>query len=161
MAVKMDASRISKWQCIFCGSRNKKIATATKRGETREGTEVGFSMICCSCGHVDNFATAFEGIPVYAVGSNGDLTKFNVACGCPETVNSTCEDMACPCRKKEPVPEVPAEPPRPVVPPLSVPTPPKKIANEIGGEPDQSMILHLDRPSPKTSLQRNDVSKLI
>jgi hypothetical protein len=89
--VKMGEDRIIKTQCIFCGSRLKKIAEI----HSKVNNEImGYSLICCNCGHVDNFALDDSAIPVYTIGMRDNIKLFDLRCGIPIDSKITC-DMEC------------------------------------------------------------------
>lgn len=93
--MKMDAERIAKWKCLICGSKKKKVSTASKNGN-----KVGFSMICCECGHVDSFATDAGAIPAFTIGlSSGKISDVEISCGCTEYDRKTCENHDCACKR--------------------------------------------------------------
>lgn len=96
MSIKMDADRISKWKCLFCGSRYKKVVHAMKNE-----IEQGFSVVCCECGHTDNFVSQFDAIPMYTVGLNGGrVSDLKITCGCSDYDRGTCKNRECSCRKE-------------------------------------------------------------
>ena len=94
--MKMDTDRIEKWKCLICGSRRKKISAALK-----DGTEVGFSMVCCECGHVDNFVTDNTAIPAFTIGlSSGRISDIEIRCGSSAYDKDSCSNTGCSCRKE-------------------------------------------------------------
>lgn len=108
MPLKMDAERVAKWKCLLCGSKLKRTVTAFKNN-----TKMGFSMVCCSCGHTDNFVTNLDAIPIYTVGAGaGDrLTEIKIACGCSESDANICDQTTCPCKRKDEAKNNEVEPP--------------------------------------------------
>lgn len=118
--MKMDEERIEKWKCEFCGDRHKKVAYMSKNGK-----RTGFSMVCCGCGNVNNFALTHDAIPTFAIGINPAqiISDIEIVCGCSEYDISTCTNNNCECRKtqnetsggsipREPVREIEPVPPK-------------------------------------------------
>jgi hypothetical protein len=95
--VKMDEDRITKTQCNFCGSRLKKIAEIHSKANNEI---IGYSLICCNCGHVDNFALDTSAIPIYTIGMRDNIKMFDLRCGIPIDSKIKCEmecNMERPC----------------------------------------------------------------
>ena len=92
----MDEDRISRWKCIFCGSRQKKIiehfSTANKK--------IGYTLHCCNCGHIDNFALTAAAIDLMTRANTGKLGTSCTDCGLLERDLYTCPATTCKYRKK-------------------------------------------------------------
>ena len=92
----MDEDRISRWKCIFCGSRQKKIiehfSTANKK--------IGYTLHCCNCGHIDNFALTAAAIELMTQANSGRLGNSCTTCGLLEKDLYTCPAVTCKYRKK-------------------------------------------------------------
>lgn len=96
MVHEMSVDRIEKWQCIFCGSRSKKI------GEILSGKNViGRSLICCNCGHVENFAVDVNAIPIYMGVQSRGISGVNITCGISTTSKLKCNIETCDIGLKE------------------------------------------------------------
>lgn len=96
--------RITRYKCTFCGDRRKKLVKLTDA----QNIIIGYSAICCNCGHVEHFALTYESIPIYAAGlKEGRVKNVSIACGTNiDDVTRYCEAKNCPCR-----PQIPPEKP--------------------------------------------------
>lgn len=94
--VTMDEDRISRWKCLCCGSRQKKViehfSTANKK--------IGYTLHCCNCGHIDNFALTAAAIDLMARANAAKLGTSCTDCGLLERDLYTCPAVACKYRKK-------------------------------------------------------------
>lgn len=96
--MKMDKERIEKWKCLMCGDRHKKVANISK-----DGNKTGFSVVCCGCGHIDNYVETHDAIPTFAIGINAGqvVSDVEIVCGCSEYDLSTCTNKTCECRNSQ------------------------------------------------------------
>lgn len=94
----MNPTRIQKWKCLFCGSRRKRkvdVLNASNR-------VIGFSMVCCGCGHVDNFSLSQESIEMNVCGIEANADSMKIYCPfTAKSVNQYCNNEKC---KYRPVP---------------------------------------------------------
>ena len=139
MATVMDMDRVSKWKCIFCGSKLKMKADAL--GNT-SGKMISYSLICCHCGHVDTFAITKGGIAVAVAGAQR-VGEVKLSCGCSYNEKRFCKNFDCEYRLNGP-----HEKPEPT----RVKPAPKEIApeQEIRTEPTNedsygSMVVPIER----------------
>ena len=93
-------NRIGKWKCAFCGSRFKKLIHIEGSNNKSNGNDIGYSMACCHCGHVENFALTYDAIPVFVAGlKEGRVTGLNIECGIDaDEVRRFCKHHCCECR---------------------------------------------------------------
>ena len=75
--VQLDEDRISRWKCLVCGSKQKKIIDAI----TKSGKKAGFSLHCCNCGHIDQFALTTTGIDLFCAGNSDNIAGKEIHCG--------------------------------------------------------------------------------
>ena len=113
MRAEMTERRIGNWACPYCGSRIKKKVIL----RDQIGKEVGYSLVCCNCGHVENFAANESGVSVFVAGDNHMIKKISMGCAKGEFVE---------CEFKEKCPYnpdkiAPSEPPKTEKPPQQPP----------------------------------------
>lgn len=90
----MDNDRIRRWKCLFCGSTNKrKLDTVTTTDKVN-----GYSLMCCNCGHLDNFALDSSAIPMFVCGQNNNVKEIKVSCALSDDDTKFCKNMKCPYR---------------------------------------------------------------
>lgn len=73
----MSLSRISKWKCLFCGSRQKKKIDIYGKSDRK----IGYAIQCCNCGHVDRFAQTQSGIELIVAGDYTKVDSIDITCG--------------------------------------------------------------------------------
>jgi hypothetical protein len=148
----MDEDRIIKTQCSFCGSRLKKIAEIRSKVDN---DMIGYSLICCNCGHVDNFALDTSAIPIYTIGMRDNIKVFDLRCAIPIESKIKCDmrcDMERPCTGcKKPMPK--PEPPKPSI--------PEKIVGERPDVPAPRVVQTIsnDIPFPPREVPMPSVKK--
>lgn len=91
MSEMMTMDRINRWKCVFCGSNLKRKLDAT----TGSGKVIGYSLMCCNCGHVDNFALSTAAIPMYTCGEKGEVETINIKCPLSEKEVEFCMHKNC------------------------------------------------------------------
>lgn len=102
MSMDMNMDRIRRLKCQFCGSKLKRKLDAV----TGNDKVVGYSLMCCNCGHIDNFALSSSVIPMYLCGQRGEVEKINIKCPFFEDGYSVdkkdlltdCKNISCPYR---------------------------------------------------------------
>lgn len=72
----MNPTRIQKWKCLFCGSRRKRKVDVLNVSNR----VIGFSLVCCGCGHVDNFSLSQESIEMYVCGIEVNADSMKIYC---------------------------------------------------------------------------------
>lgn len=94
--MNMTTDRINRWKCIFCGSKLKKIIECSNMS----GNNIGYSLHCCNCGSLNNFA--FDGNAIDSmIGYSNKIAKRTIKCAvCMEDI-SNCKYEDCPFRPKE------------------------------------------------------------
>lgn len=92
--VDMNTDRINRWKCLICGSRQKKVIDLI--GNTNK--KIGYSMLCCNCGHVDQFALTMNGITSMICGDESKVSNVNIYCGLNEDDLKYCPNLECPQR---------------------------------------------------------------
>lgn len=92
--------RITRYKCNFCGERRKKLVELSDK----QDAIIGYSSVCCNCGHIEHFALTYESIPVYAAGlKEGRIKNVNITCGTDiNDVSRFCNETGCPCRPRIP-----------------------------------------------------------
>lgn len=96
MSVDMNMDRIRRWKCAFCGSKLKRKLDAV----TGSGKQIGYSLMCCNCGHIDHFALSSSAIPMYVCGERGEVNKIDITCPLSEDDLKFCNKTKCPYRPK-------------------------------------------------------------
>lgn len=98
MALRMDRTRVEELKCEFCGSKHKKVVKSYKNAGDEH--PLGYSLVCCSCGHVNNFAVQYEAIPLYCGAVNGSVSIKSVVmeCGACSKLLDECPIENCPAR---------------------------------------------------------------
>lgn len=101
MSVKMDEDRIKRWKCLFCGSTSKRKADAIRT----DGEIIGYSIMCCNCGHLDNFATQpSKALPMFICGVKNDVKEIKITCALDDDSVEFCKNKKCiyrPSKEKE------------------------------------------------------------
>ena len=82
MRMEMTSNRIGNWACPYCGARIKKKVIL----KNQTGAEIGYSLVCCNCGHVENFAADEEGISVFVAGDNVSVKRLIMGCAKGTTI---------------------------------------------------------------------------
>lgn len=109
--VVMDEDRISRWKCLCCGSKQKKVIDHLNYSNKK----IGYTLHCCNCGHIDNFALTSAAIELMTRANAEKLRLSCTRCGLLERDLYTCPAVTCKYRKKheeeeEAVETVPVEP---------------------------------------------------
>lgn len=97
MSVDMNMDRIRRWKCVFCGSKLKRKLDAVVSGNKKT---IGYSLMCCNCGHIDHFALSPSAIPMYICGQRGEVDKINISCPLSEDDLKFCNNTKCTYRPK-------------------------------------------------------------
>ena len=92
----MNIDRIRRWKCLFCGSRQKRKIEI----KDRYGKRAGYSLLCCNCGHIDNFALSPTGISVYVCGKESLINNVDIKCPFDLDDISFCKNVKCSYRPK-------------------------------------------------------------
>jgi hypothetical protein len=157
MSLKMDDDRIARWKCLVCGSKQKKIIEFSGKN----GKKNGYSLYCCNCGHIDNFAWTLAAANAVSGVDNGAITESRVKCGVPFKDIEHCRFHQCKYRpgpdkepqdprittrtamERPPMPN-PAMPPKPVEKPKAPNhnEPPRRIWNEYRSDPNMHSVLN-------------------
>lgn len=98
MSVDMNMDRIRRWKCVFCGSKLKRKLDAVVSGS---GRLIGYSLMCCNCGHIDHFALSPSAIPMYICGERGEVDKINIFCPLTDDELKFCGNKKCPYRPNQ------------------------------------------------------------
>lgn len=110
--VEMNDDRINSLQCDFCGSRQKKKISFIGIN----GKRIGYSILCCNCGHIDSFAHTASGLAALTIGDNHKVSDTKIVCGMKLKDVEFCNNISCPYR---PMPEEdPPVRPKPTVKPV-------------------------------------------
>lgn len=80
----MDMDRITKWKCLYCGSKLKRKVDVSK---SDTGAPLSYSLCCCSCGHVANFAITQKGLIAIATSTQNIGTSTKTYCAAPPDKN--------------------------------------------------------------------------
>lgn len=94
MSVEMNMDRIRRWKCSFCGSKEKRKIDAI----TGDNNIIGYSLSCCNCGHIDNFAISPSAIPMYVCGQKGNVKEIRITCALSDDDIDFCKNTKCPHR---------------------------------------------------------------
>ena len=94
--VVMDEDRISRWKCLCCGSKQKKVIDHLNYSNKK----IGYTLHCCNCGHIDNFALTAAAIDLMTRANAGKLETSCTDCGLMERDLYTCPAVTCKYRKK-------------------------------------------------------------
>ena len=94
--VEMNMDRINRWKCLLCGSKLKKIIDL----KDSKDMVIGYSLHCCNCGHLDNFALNMKAIDTMT-GYEGKANDRVISCGVSIHNIDACAFKECPFRKKE------------------------------------------------------------
>lgn len=96
--VEMNDDRINRWKCLFCGSKLKKVISL--KNKTGTGDIVGYSLHCCNCGHIDNFAFDLKGIDTM-IGYDNRADSRSIECGVCGKELESCNFKECHFRKEK------------------------------------------------------------
>lgn len=94
MSVKMDMDRIRRWKCLFCGSTEKRKLDTVRQ----DGKVIGHSLMCCNCGHIDNFALDSSAIPMFICGKSNNVKEIKISCTLSDEDLKFCKRLKCPYR---------------------------------------------------------------
>ena len=94
--VTMDEDRISRWKCLCCGSKQKKVIEHFNSANKK----IGYTLHCCNCGHIDNFALTAAAIDLMTRANTAKLGTSCTDCGLLERDLYTCPAVNCKYRKK-------------------------------------------------------------
>lgn len=90
--VKMNKHRIQNWKCLQCGSRMKRRIDVIGSS----GSLIGYSLLCCNCGHLDNFALNTAAIEMFVCGNEAKAEKMHIYCPFSENdVDGYCNNKKC------------------------------------------------------------------
>ena len=98
MAENVNADRINRWKCLICGSKHKKIINHYRESD---GKQIGYTLFCCNCGHVDHFAWTVNAARNMCGEDNHVIGRSDVKCGLYEKDLVNCEFLECPYRPEQ------------------------------------------------------------
>lgn len=93
----MDKDRINRWKCLICGSTQKKKIDLIGISNN----EIGYSLLCCNCGHVDSFALTSSAVSAMICGDESKVAKTKITCGAGSSNMKFCLNKKCPYRIKK------------------------------------------------------------
>lgn len=105
MALEVNEDRINRWKCLICGSKHKKVI---KHFRESDGVQIGYTLFCCNCGHLDPFAWTVNAARDMCGENIGVIGRSEVTCGLDEKDLVNCEKKNCPYRP-EPKPKGPSQ----------------------------------------------------
>lgn len=92
MSLDVNADRINKWKCLLCGSKHKKII---KHFRKSDDAQIGYTLFCCNCGHLDHFAWTVAAAKNMCGEENDTIGKSEVVCGIYEKDLVHCPKKNC------------------------------------------------------------------
>lgn len=92
--VRMDQDRIRRWKCLCCGTTRKKMLMS----KNMNGQMIGYGLLCCNCGHVEQFAMTLGCATAALGGNNNYISKVDVKCALTLDDMRLCNSNSCPYR---------------------------------------------------------------
>lgn len=87
----MDMDRVRRWKCLYCGSKLKRKLDVVDTNNKI----IGYSLMCCNCGHLDNFALSSSALPMFICGQHGSVSKINIKCPLSNDELQFCKNFRC------------------------------------------------------------------
>lgn len=94
--VDMTEDRINRWKCLFCGSKLKKNIECLNGN----GNIIGYSLHCCNCGSLNNFALDGNAIDSM-IGYGNKIARRTIKCAVSIDDIGNCKYEDCPFRPKK------------------------------------------------------------
>lgn len=64
------------------------------------GKKIGYSLMCCNCGNISNFALSTPGVEVFTCGVESKVDRIQINCTLPPEDLQFCKNLNCKYRPK-------------------------------------------------------------